>query len=72
MATSNTERDAPADRAQLMGEVLLAIRAHQTAQDGFDEAACAVLGVNRSDGRASTSSTVLFTTVYSGVALNTA
>jgi len=43
--------EAKADRERLLAEVLLAIRAHQTAQDGFDEAACAVLGVNRSDGR---------------------
>jgi DNA-binding MarR family transcriptional regulator len=35
-----------------MQELGLEIRRHQNAQDLFDEAACAHLGINRSDGRA--------------------
>jgi len=35
-----------------MHEVGLEVRRHQNAQDLFDEAACAYLEINRSDGRA--------------------
>jgi DNA-binding MarR family transcriptional regulator len=35
----------------LIAEVGLEIRRHQNAQDAFDDAACAFLGINRTDGR---------------------
>lgn len=34
-----------------MAEVGLEVRRHQNAQDAFDDAACAFLGINRTDGR---------------------
>ena len=39
-------------RASLLDELLTEVRMHQNAQDAFDDAACALLGINRSDGRA--------------------
>lgn len=38
-------------RDTLLGEVGMEIRRYQNAQDAFDEAACARLGINRTDGR---------------------
>jgi DNA-binding MarR family transcriptional regulator len=35
----------------LIGELVSEIRRHQNAQDLFDDAACAYLGINRTDGR---------------------
>ena len=40
------------EREALLGELVLAIRRHQNAQEAFDDAAVAFLGINRSDGRA--------------------
>jgi DNA-binding MarR family transcriptional regulator len=40
------------ERAALLEELGLEIRMYQNAQDAFDEAACARLGINRSDARA--------------------
>jgi DNA-binding MarR family transcriptional regulator len=40
------------ERAALLHELGLEFRTYQNAQDAFDEAAYAWLGVNRSDGRA--------------------
>ena len=45
------------NRQVLLEEFSRAVRTHQNAQDAFDEAAIERLGINRSDGRASTSST---------------
>jgi DNA-binding MarR family transcriptional regulator len=42
---SREQRDA------LLEELVREIRMHQNAQDAFDEAACARLGINRSDAR---------------------
>lgn len=39
------------DRERLIAEVMLAVRAFTNAQDVFDDAAVAVLCINRSDGR---------------------
>jgi DNA-binding MarR family transcriptional regulator len=39
------------DIQRLIGEVGIEVRRHQNAQDAFDDAACAFLGINRTDGR---------------------
>jgi DNA-binding MarR family transcriptional regulator len=38
-------------KVELIQEVGLESRMHQNAQDAFDDAACAVLGINRTDAR---------------------
>lgn len=40
------------NRKGLLAQVGMEVRMHQNAQDAFDEAACARLGINRSDARA--------------------
>jgi DNA-binding MarR family transcriptional regulator len=39
------------ERARLLGELIAANRAYQTAVEKMDEAFCRLLGVNRTDGR---------------------
>ncbi len=39
------------ERAQLLGELVAANRAYQTAVEKMDDAFCRMLGVNRTDGR---------------------
>ena len=39
-------------RQALLEDLFTEVRMHQNAQDAFDDAACALLGINRSDGRA--------------------
>lgn len=48
---SRARDDRKADRDDLLGEVMLAVRSFTNAQDVFDDAAVDVLGINRSDGR---------------------
>lgn len=49
MAKGHTDRKH--DRADVIAEAILVVRAFQNAQDVFDDAAVDVLGINRSDGR---------------------
>jgi DNA-binding MarR family transcriptional regulator len=38
-------------KTEMIAEVGVEVRRHQNAQDAFDDAACAFLGINRTDGR---------------------